>query len=259
MSYDKKNLDITLVEDELEKLSKNIYLESPDLWIEFSDKIGEKNFDEMIIFFACKYNHLTIVKYIVENNLLDLTSPSRNKSFTSIIDHLLATSKTNNNIEIYNYLIGLISENTENSSDISTPDNSNNSLDSSLYIPKFICPKCKSNIFESGYKVMKSMIYKYSSDKNKPVIKSEELLDSITCNKCNTVIQDLNPDLLENICIVNNCSDCGSDLTVSGIVNETKMTYDKKSKKFVSSNESYSCAKCGNKLNDSQKEYFNIK
>ena len=45
------------VKKDLDTLSKNLYLESPDLWIEFLDKVNSGIFDELVLFFATKYNY----------------------------------------------------------------------------------------------------------------------------------------------------------------------------------------------------------
>ena len=42
------------VKDDLESLSKNVYLGSPDLWIDFVDKVNNEIIDEMVLFFAKK-------------------------------------------------------------------------------------------------------------------------------------------------------------------------------------------------------------
>ena len=67
------------VKKDLDTLSKNLYLESPDLWIEFLDRVNSGIFDELVLFFATKYNYISIVKYAIDNNLIDINSKSRNK------------------------------------------------------------------------------------------------------------------------------------------------------------------------------------
>ena len=69
----------SIIEKDLDSLSKNLYLESPDLWIEFLDKINSGTFDELVLFFATKYNYISIVKYAIENHLIDINLKSRNK------------------------------------------------------------------------------------------------------------------------------------------------------------------------------------
>ena len=58
------------IKKDLDTLSKNLYLESPDLWIEFLDKVNSGIFDELVLFFATKYNYISIVKYAIDNNLI---------------------------------------------------------------------------------------------------------------------------------------------------------------------------------------------
>lgn len=72
------------IKKDLDTLSKNLYLESPDLWIEFLDKVNSGIFDELVLFFATKYNYISIVKYAIDNNLIDINSKSRNKEFATI-------------------------------------------------------------------------------------------------------------------------------------------------------------------------------
>ena len=79
----------SIIEKDLENLSKNLYLESPDLWIEFLDKVNSGIFDELVLFFATKYNYISIIKYAIENNLIDINSKSRNKEFDTIYYHLV--------------------------------------------------------------------------------------------------------------------------------------------------------------------------
>ena len=72
------------IEKDLDNLSKNLYLESPDLWIDYSDKISSGVFDELVVFFATKYNYISIVKHAIENKLIDIDSQSKNKDFNTI-------------------------------------------------------------------------------------------------------------------------------------------------------------------------------
>ncbi|NJA51384.1 hypothetical protein GSQ26_16585, partial [Clostridioides difficile] len=76
--------NINNIDEELGELSRKVYLESPDFWISISDKIIDKVFDEMLLFFAVKYNYFNIVCFAIENNYLDLNMPSKNKKYTNI-------------------------------------------------------------------------------------------------------------------------------------------------------------------------------
>ena len=40
--------NINNIDEELDELSRKVYLESPDFWISISDKIIDKVFDEML-------------------------------------------------------------------------------------------------------------------------------------------------------------------------------------------------------------------
>ena len=79
----------SIIEKDLDNLSKNLYLESPDLWIEFLDKVNAGIFDELVLFFATKYNYISIVKHAIQNKLIDIHSQSKNNDFNTIYDHLI--------------------------------------------------------------------------------------------------------------------------------------------------------------------------
>ncbi len=204
--------------EDIDSLSKNLYLESPDLWIDFSDKMGENKFDEMVLFFATKYKYISIVKHAVNNNLINLDSPSKNKAFKSIREHLISIAKQNNNVEVYNFL----TNNTDDSSnsECSSKETETNNTNKYSYIPKCICSHCNTNIFDTGYISSKETTYKYSSQLNKLVSTSENTLDTVLCSNCKNIVSDTNPKLLENLCTVQNCSKCGLDLTSSGVIDK---------------------------------------
>ena len=108
------------IKKDLDTLSKNLYLESPDLWIEFLDKVNSGIFDELVLFFATKYNYISIVKYAIDNNLIDINAKSRNKEFATIYDHLVYVARQNNYKDFSDYFSNLknpnkeISQNNEN-------------------------------------------------------------------------------------------------------------------------------------------------
>ncbi len=112
--------------------------------------------------------------------------------------------------------------------------------------------------FDTGYISSKETTYKYSSQLNKLVSTSENTLDTVLCSNCKNIVSDTNPKLLENLCTVQNCSKCGLDLTSSGVIDKVKMSYDKKSNKFIRSKTSYHCSNCDKELNQYQIEYFNL-
>lgn len=240
----------------IDSLSKNLYLESPDLWIDFSDKMGDNNFDEMVLFFAIKYNYPAIVKHAIESHLIKLDSPSRNKTFKSIKDHLLSVADQYKNVQIHNILTGKKEELQKEESSNSTHDLISNGDNS--YIPKFICPHCNSNIFKSGYIISEEVTYKYSKDSNKTIPISSKTLDNVTCDNCKNTLKEINNDFLQKLSSVQNCISCGLDLTSTGIVDKIKMIYDKDLNKFLPNRTSYHCSNCDQEINDYQKEHFNL-
>ena len=129
---------------------------------------------------------------------------------------------------------------------------------SNMYEPKFICPNCSCNIFETGYSISEKVNYKYSKDEKKLVVTSKEQENAVTCSKCGYTIEQLNPAFLENICTVQNCKKCGKDLTSAGIVTKMKTEYDSESNSFITSKKSFHCAECDSELTDYQVNYFKL-
>ena len=129
---------------------------------------------------------------------------------------------------------------------------------SNMYEPKFICPNCSCNIFETGYSISEKVNYKYSKDAKKLVVTSKEQENAVTCSKCGYTIEQLNPAFLENICTVQNCKKCGKDLTSAGIVTKMKTEYDSESNSFITSKKSFHCAECDSELTDYQVNYFKL-
>ncbi|MGL5328485.1 MAG: hypothetical protein ACRDD7_04390 [Peptostreptococcaceae bacterium] len=241
------------LEESIEKLSKNLYLESPDLWIDFSDKMSDNKFDEMVLFFAIKYNYPIIVKHAIENNLIDLNSPSKNNAFNSIKDHLLSVC-TQNNTDIINYITGIFHSNNK---DVSKSDSKRNHINES-YIPTYICSNCKSNIFLSGFITTEEITYEFSQESNKIISTYSDTLSSVTCNNCKSILNGTTPNKLNNLCTIQNCNSCGSNLTTTGIIDKAKLTYSNKEGKFVNSNTSYHCSNCDNELDKNQIKHFNL-
>lgn len=239
------------LQESIELLSKNLYLESPDLWIDFSDKMSDNNFDEMVLFFAIKYNHPTIVKYALENKLINLEAPSRNKAFKSIKEHLLSISNKNNDLNISNYILGLSNESNKNKK-------SKDKINQNTYIPTYICSTCKSNIFLSGFITTDKITHLYSNDLNKVITTHTQTLDNVVCKKCNSPLHSITPEKLNSLSTIQNCSSCGLNLTTIGITDKNKLVYDSALNKFISSNTSYHCSNCDNKLNEAQLSYFNL-
>lgn len=239
------------VKKDLDTLSKNLYLESPDLWIEFLDKVNEGIFDELVLFFATKYNYFSIVKYAIDNNLINIDLKSRNKDFATIHDHLLYVARQNNYKDISDYLY-IIKHPGEKIS----KDNDKKEVEN---IPSFICEKCKSNIFEVGYIVSENKVFKFSSKENKPVETSKEKLNSVICCNCNSLIKNTTPNDLEMLCNITTCTNCKKDLRDTGIVDKKNLIYDKDSSKFNIKNTYYACGNCENAISNQQKEHFGLK
>lgn len=239
------------IKEDLESLSKKVYLEVPDLWVDFLDKVNDEIIDEMVLFFATKNNYLSIVNYAVDNNIIDLKSQSKNNHFKDVYEHLLHTAKQCNNTEVYNYLVNL----DNNVEQVLTCDEDNLVNDET---PSFICENCKCNIFEHGYIINENKTYKFSKAYNKPIEISSETLDLVKCSNCSSVALGTTPQKLELLCSITNCSKCRRDLRDVGIRDNEKLAYDKKSNTFISKHSHYACDSCNAPLKDEQKSHFNL-
>lgn len=270
------NFDSKILDDDIDKLSKNLYLESPDLWIDFTDKINDNTFDEMVLFFASKYNFLSIIKHAINNNLININLPSKNNTYSTVIQHLMSVAIQNNNLEIYDYFKGLLSEkhdfpsktpdldtknielNSQNAESKNTVVHNNENNYTKKYSPKFICSICSANVFESGFSVLENIVYKYSQEENSSKEISREHLSQVTCCNCNNIVKDVTPKKLESLCIIQNCSKCSTDLTVCGITDKAKMTFNEKTNKFSPTSTSYHCSNCDNLISEDQQKFFGL-
>lgn len=241
----------TKVKEDLESLSKNVYLESPDLWIDFVDKVNNEIIDEMVLFFAAKYDYISIIQYVLNNNVLDMKSKSKNSSFKDIYDHLLHTSKQSNSTKVYNFLASSDDDYTE-------IENESEETTKKYELPSFICTSCNSNLFECGYIVCESKTYKFSKEENKPIEVSSEILDTIKCCKCSSIVSDATPNKLNSLCNITNCSNCSFDLRKVGIKNDKKLNYDQDSNTFISNGTHYTCHACNTPLTENQRIHFNL-
>lgn len=257
MKINEKILDFIDILGDLEDISKKLYLESPEAWLDFSDKVSNEHLDEMVLFYATKYNYVSIIKFVQENQIINLDTPSRNKNFSSIRNHLIAVANDYKSIDVYNYLTGnskesQSSQKVEDNNSIEKENNSNK------YAPVFICPYCNINILEYGYKVYEEVSYKFSKESNKSQEISRQQDNRVFCCNCNNNINDASVELLENICSIHNCKKCGKDLTSIGIDEKVKMQFDDSSNKFLSSVKTFNCPSCQDELSEYQVKFFNL-
>ena len=322
----KNIINIIEILGDLEEIRKKVYLDSPEVFVDLVDKIESNQFDEMVLFFATKYDYLSIVDYIVRNKMIDLNAPSKNNQFPNIKEHLLKAAIEFGAKDIYDYLLNYNTQKTEDyttdienfiktvgetlsdlynqvdtednynpqeeSKEVDTEavDNAENTTETEIkteaesqdeidteekaepknlknedncdvassYEPKFICPNCNCNIFETGYSTSEKITYQYSKEAKGIKAVSKEQENSVTCSECGYVIEQLNPVFLENLCTVQNCKKCGKDLTSTGIITKMKTEYDSDSNSFITSKKSYHCAECDNELTDYQVNYFKL-
>ena len=258
MNTKEEKLNFSQISDDLDNISKKLYLDSPEVWIDFSDKVGDQKIDEMVLFYATKFNFISVLKYAVDNNIIDLNSASKNKIYPSIKEHLLAVSKDYKSEEVYNYLNGdckLTENHIEKTigKDIEVKESNHND-----YFPVYLCSHCNSNILESGYKVYEEVNFAFSPNKRKSEELSRKRDSKVFCNNCNNSIENVTTQLLENICSVHNCKKCGNDLTQIGITEKVKMKFNEQDSKFVGNEKTYNCPSCDEELNKAQIKYFNL-
>ena len=106
LNIDGKILNFVDIINDLEEIGRKLYLDSPETWIDFSSKVSDQSLDEMVLFYAAKYNYLSILKYTVDNKIINLDAPSKNTNYSSIREHLLAVSKNYKSDDVYNFLSG---------------------------------------------------------------------------------------------------------------------------------------------------------
>lgn len=51
-------------------------------------------------------------------------------------------------------------------------------------------------------------------------------VSSIRCCNCDELLEDITLDKLYNLCKIQNCNNCGSNLTKVGIIAKKKMNFD---------------------------------
>lgn len=241
---------------DVESLSKTLYLENPDLWFDFLEKSEDKNFDEMSLFFAAKHNLVSIIKYAIEVNNFDLSLESKNKTFTSIKNHILNTAISENSSDVINYL----SDNAIESIDSNNNKESNsNHFDTIEYTgPLFNCPHCNVNIFEFGYNVLISSTCTYSSKDFKIIRSNPKELDKVICSNCNKEIDNITPSSLERITNIENCITCGIHLPTAGMLKEISVNFNKEANIFKDDKTIYCCKSCRKPLENDQLQHFNL-
>ncbi|SCJ35926.1 Uncharacterised protein [uncultured Clostridium sp.] len=260
MDLIKDNEFMKKLDDDIESLSKTLYLENPDLWLDFLEKSSDKNFDEMSLYFAAKYNFISIIKYAVEVNEFDLDSTSKNKAFPSVRKHLIDVAHTEKSFDVLSYLTGeKYTEDVEKSSDKTNLENDNKFKSVTNYSgASYSCPHCNLNVFEFGYKVLISSTCYYSPSDRKIVRSNPMELDTIICASCNKEIEDVTPKKLEDILNIENCVNCGSHIPTSGVLKEVSVSFNKDNGKFEDGGSTYCCKPCRKSLEKPQLEYFNL-
>lgn len=245
-----------IVKNDLDLISKELYLESPGLWIDFSDKVGENIFDEFVLYIASRYDYPSIIEYALKNNLIDLNDKSKNSNFNTISEHLINTAKNNNSKKVLNLILNN-NDSCDDCSDINKLEENLNS-ETDKYIPSFTCTNCNSNILEKGYKIIENKTLKYSTKDDKIIEVKKDVLDTVICVNCNEKL-NVKPEKLEVVCTINNCSSCKTDLRKVGIITKNQMTYDENTNTFKTENTGYVCSNCNSYINNNQKEYFLLK
>lgn len=238
------------LEHDIENLSKTLYLNNPDLWLDFLEKASDKEFDEMSLFFAAKYNYVSIIRFAVETNKFDLNGKSKNPSFNCIKNHLIDAAKLENSIDVLNYLNGE-KENT-------SLTKNNTSLNNDDLSVSYNCPHCNNNIYKCGYKVLISSNCTYSNESKKIVRLNPTELDYVICNNCNTKIETVTPSQLEALITVENCSTCGVHLPTTGILKEINSVFNNSTKKFEDTSSTFCCKACRKPLENNQLKHFNL-
>ncbi len=249
------------VKEDLDYLSKELYLNSPDLWLEFLDKVNEGIIDELVLFCAIKHNYNSIVEYAIANNLVNLISKSKNRDFKNIYSHLVYVANQCNNQEAYDLLLSVSNKSIESrvrQTKKMTISENKKDTKNSINQPRFICNHCSSNVFEKGYTVVENKTFKFSTKDNNVIEFDSNTLDLTLCANCQSPLQDITHKDLKALCHISSCSSCYNDLREVGIVDKKEMIYDKQTNSFTYSNPTFVCSKCSNPINNEQVKYFNL-
>lgn len=243
-------IDEKILETDIESLSKALYLENPDLWLDFLEKSSDKDFDEMSLFFAAKYNYVSIIRFAVEINHFDLNAKSKNPSFNCIKNHLIDAAKSENSVDVLNYL-------NDEKENININKDAK-SLNNDDLLVSYNCPHCNANIYKSGYKVLISSNCSYSNETKKIVRSNPTELDYVICNNCNNKIETITPSQLETLITVENCSTCKAHLPTIGILKEVNSVFNNSTKRFEDTNSTFCCKACRKPLENIQLKHFNL-
>lgn len=265
------------IKNDLDLISKELYLESPNLWIDFIDRVNEDIFDEFVLYVASKYDYASIIEYVMEGKIFDLNSRSRNSKFKNVYEHLVSTAKTNNSNSVLDLLLNkkasskeeikndivvndiVLEDGVETDIEIyhNTTSTEKHKIKTEKDIPSFVCKNCNSNIFENGYVTLENKVFKFSKKSNTVVEVEKTVLDNVVCKSCNSKI-NITPNELEVLCTVNCCTSCRADLRKVGIITKNKMVYDDGSNSFSVNKTDYTCANCNTFINSKQIKHFSL-
>ena len=255
MNISKQTLNFNDIEENLDAIKKKLYLESPDLWIDFCDKVDEKILDEMVLFYASKYNYSNVIKFAIDNNITDINKPSKNRTYTSIKEHLISVARDCNSKDVFNFL--------NNNEQIKNKDT--NKIESikkekakSSYFPVFNCSHCNTNILKTGYKIYEEISFAFCEKTNKPEEINKVRNDKVFCCNCNKPIENITTNELESFCSITHCKNCKKDLIQIGINEKIKMNFNSESKQFNKKEKTYNCYNCDKELDKYQIEYFKL-
>ncbi|MFI3210424.1 MAG: hypothetical protein R3Y64_05170 [Peptostreptococcaceae bacterium] len=240
-----------ILQSDFDLINKKLYLDSPNLWIDFNDKISDNIFDELVMFIVVKYDFLSILEFVYENKLLDFFELSKNKDFKNIIDHLLSTANNNNSLKCLD-LLNSIDKNLEyiasKNEDLKNQSNSQE-IQSKKVIPVYLCDKCNLNIFECGYILTSNKTILFKDDSLKEI--DDKTNDSVICVSCSNIL-NISPKKLDIISSINICEYCKNDLRSVGIQKNNNYTYNLKNNSFESDLDTFLCNECKNPISNEQ-------
>ena len=196
-----------------------------------------------------------IIKFAIDNNTVDINNPSKNRTYSSIKEHLISVARDCNSKDVFNFLNNNMKINDNNINkmgDIKQEKGEKN------YFPVFNCPHCNTNILKTGYKIYKEISFAYCEKINKPQEINKIINNKVFCCNCNESIENITTEILESICCIHHCQNCKKDLIEIGINEKIKMSFNDKNKKFDKKDKTYNCSNCDQELNKFQIEYFKL-